>query len=97
MEENMNYEVTTEVEGCDDVTTEITIEESSRPSKTFVALVAGGIAAAVVGTVIAVKKFKKHKKKKAAEKEIEDDAEFEVEDFNDEDLVDVEPEETEKK
>lgn len=76
MEENMNneVEVTTEVSGAEEVTQEITIEDSSSgPSKGFIALVAGGVAAVVVGTVIAIKR---HKKKKAARKD-EDENEIE--------------------
>lgn len=69
MEENMNneVEVTTEVSGAEEVTQEITIEDSSSvPSKGFMALVAGGVAAVVVGTVIAIKR---HKKKKDGRKD----------------------------
>lgn len=90
MEETMNneVEVTTEVSGAEEMTQEITIEESSAgPSKGFVALVVGGIAAAVVGTVVAVKR---HKKKKA---DAEDPVEEYDQDFDDfyeeEDLDDV--------
>lgn len=79
MDDTMNtgVEVTTEVSGAEDVTQEITIEETSGgPSKGFMALVVGGIAAAVVGTVVAVKR---HKKKKASESA---DEEYEDEDFD---------------
>lgn len=80
MDDTMNtgVEVTTEVSGAEDVTQEITIEETSGgPSKGFMALVVGGIAATVIGTVVAVKR---HKKKKASE--LADEEEYEDVDFD---------------
>lgn len=82
MEENMNneVEVTTEVSGAEEVTQDIAIEDSSSgPSKGFMALVAGGVAAVVVGTVIAIKR---HKKKKAAQKD-EDKIEIDEDGYSD--------------
>lgn len=87
MDETMNtgVEVTTDVSGAEEVSQEITIEETSGgPSKTFVGLVVGGIAAVAIGATVA---WKRHKKKKAAkaqdtEEDFEDD-EFYEEDFGD--------------
>lgn len=87
MDETMNtgVEVTTDVSGAEEVSQEITIEETSGgPSKTFVGLVVGGIAAVAIGATVA---WKRHKKKKAAkaqdaEEDFEDD-EFYEEDFED--------------
>lgn len=76
MDETMNtgVEVTTEVSGAEEVTQEVMIEETSGgPSKGFVALVVGGIAAVAVGATIAIKR---HKKKKVSAK-VEEDDEFE--------------------
>lgn len=101
---NTDVEVTTEVSGTEEVSQEITIEEcSGGPSKTFVGLVVGGIAAVAIGATVA---WKRHKKKKAAkaqeaEEDFEED-EFYEEDFE-EDLEDGESapevveEDTEKK
>lgn len=89
MDDTMNtgVEVTTEVSGAEDVTQEITIEETSGgPSKGFMALVVGGIAAAVVGTVVAVKR---HKKKKASESAVEEYKGEDLDEFVDDDLDDV--------
>lgn len=80
MDETMNtgVEVATEVSGAEEVTQEVTIEETSGgPSKGFVALVVGGIAAVAVGATIAINR---HKKKKASAL-VEEDDEFE-EDFS---------------
>lgn len=85
MDETMNtgVEVTTEVSGTEEVSQEITFEGcSGGPSKAFVGLVVGGIAAVVIGATVA---WKRHKKKKAAkaqeaEEDFEDD-EFYEEDF----------------
>lgn len=87
MDETMNtgVEVTTDVSGAEEVSQEITIEETSGgPSKTFVSLVVGGIAAVAIGATVV---WKRHKKKKAAkaqdaEEDFEDD-EFYEEDFED--------------
>lgn len=79
MDETMNtgVEVTTEVFG-EEVKPEIMIEESSGgPSKTFVGLVVGGIAAVAIGATVAWKRHKKKKAEKAQEAEEEDfDDEF---------------------
>ena len=86
---NTGVEVTTEVSGEDEVSQEITIEETSGgPSKTFVGLVVGGIAAVAIGARIAWKRHKKNKAEKAQEPAEED---FEDDDFYEEDL-DEDPE-----
>ena len=85
MDETMNtgVEVTTEVSG-EEVKPEIMIEETSGgPSKTFVGLVVGGIAAVAIGATVAWKRHKKNKAEKAQEPAEED---FEDDDFYDEDL-----------
>ena len=85
---NTGVEVTTDVSGEDEVSQEITIEETSGgPSKTFVGLVVGGIAAVAIGATVAWKRHKKNKAEKAqepAEEDFEDD-DFD-EEFFDEDL-----------
>lgn len=100
---NTEVEVTTEVSG-EEVKPEIMVEESSSgPSKTFVGLVVGGIAAVAIGATVAWKRHKKKKAEKAqeaAEEDFEDD--LYVEDL-DEDLeaeevtTEVVDEATEKK
>ena len=81
---NTGVEVTTDVSGEDEVSQEITIEETSGgPSKTFVGLVVGGIAAVAVGATVAWKRHKKNKAEKAQEPAEED---FEDDDFYEEDL-----------
>ena len=78
MDDTMNtgVEVTTEVSG-EEVKPEIMIEETSGgPSKTFVGLVVGGIAAVAIGATVAWKRHKKNKAEKAqeaAEEDFEDD------------------------
>ena len=80
---NTGVEVTTEVSG-EEVKPEIMIEETSGgPSKTFVGLVVGGIAAVAVGATVAWKRHKKNKAEKAQEPAEED---FEGDDFYEEDL-----------
>ena len=73
---NTGVEVTTEVSG-EEVKPEIMIEETSGgPSKTFVGLVVGGIAAVAIGATVAWKRHKKNKAEKAqeaAEEDFEDD------------------------
>ena len=89
MDDTMNtgVEVTTEVSG-EEVKPEIMIEETSGgPSKTFVGLVVGGIAAVAIGATVAWKRHKKNKAEKAQEAAEED---FE-DDFYEEDL-DEDPE-----
>ena len=85
MDETMNtgVEVTTDVSGAEEVSQEITtIEETSGgPSKTFVGLVVGGIAAVAIGATVAWKRHKKNKAEKAQESAEED---FEDDDFDDE-------------
>ena len=85
MDETMNtgVEVTTDVSGNDEISQEITaIEETSGgPSKTFVGLVVGGIAAVAIGATVAWKRHKKNKAEKAQESAEED---FEDDDFDDE-------------
>ena len=87
MDETMNtgVEVTTDVSGKDEISQEITtIEETSGgPSKTFVGLVVGGIAAVAIGATVAWKRHKKNKAEKAQEAAEED---FEDGDFYGEDL-----------
>lgn len=86
MDETMNtgVEVTTDVSGEDGVSQEITIEESSGgPSKTFVGLLVGGIAAVAIGATVAWKRHKKNKAEKAQEAAEED---FEDDEFYEEDL-----------
>lgn len=79
---NTGVEVTTDVSGEDEVSQEITIEETSGgPSKTFVGLVVGGIAAVAIGATVAWKRHKKNKAEKAQEPAEED---FEDDDFDDE-------------
>ena len=79
---NTGVEVTTDVSGEDEVSQEITIEETSGgPSKTFVGLVVGGIAAVAIGATVAWKRHKKNKAEKAQEAAEED---FEDDDFDDE-------------
>ena len=85
MDDTMNtgVEVTTEVSG-EEVKPEIMIEETSGgPSKTFVGLVVGGIAAVAIGATVAWKRHKKNKAEKAQEPSEED---FEDDDFYEEDL-----------
>ena len=101
---NTGVEVTTDVSGEDEVSQEITIEETSGgPSKTFVGLVVGGIAAVAIGATVAWKRHKKNKAEKAqeaAEEDFEDDFDDE---FLDEDseteevMTEVVEETTEKK
>ena len=73
---NTGVEVTTDVSG-EEVKPEIMIEETSGgPSKTFVGLVVGGIAAVAIGATVAWKRHKKNKAEKAqeaAEEDFEDD------------------------
>lgn len=92
MDETMNtgVEVTTDVSGDDEVSKEITtIEETSGgPSKTFVGLVVGGIAAVAIGATVA---WKRHKKKKAEKAQEAAEEDFEDDEFYDEDL-DEDPE-----
>lgn len=91
MDETMNtgVEVTTDVSGAEEVSQEITIEETSGgPSKTFVGLVVGGIVAVAIGATVV---WKRHKKKKAGkaqdtEADFEDD-EFYEEDFEDDEVI----------
>ena len=85
MDDTMNtgVEVTTEVSG-EEVKPEIMIEETSGgPSKTFVGLVVGGIAAVAIGATVAWKRHKKNKAEKPQEPAEED---FEDDDFYEEDL-----------
>ena len=85
---NTGVEVTTDVSG-EEVKPEIMIEETSGgPSKTFVGLVVGGIAAVAIGATVAWKRNKKNKAEKAQEPAEED---FEDDDFYEEDL-DEDPE-----
>ena len=78
---NTGVEVTTDVSG-EEVKPEIMIEETSGgPSKTFVGLVVGGIAAVAIGATAAWKRHKKNKAEKAQEPAEED---FEDDDFDDE-------------
>lgn len=84
MDETMNtgVEVGTEVSG-EEENQGIMVEESSGgPSKTFVGLVVGGIAAVAIGATVAWKRHKKktEKAQEAAEEDFEDD------DFYEEDL-----------
>lgn len=83
MDETMNtgVEVGTEVSG-EEENQGIMIEESSGgPSKTFVGLVVGGIAAVAIGATVAWKRHKKNKAEKTQEA-----AEEDFDDFYEEDL-----------
>ena len=90
MDETMNtgVEVTTDVSG-EEVKPEIMIEETSGgPSKTFVGLVVGGIAAVAIGATVAWKRHKKNKAEKAQEPAEEDfDDEFLDEDSETEEVA----------
>lgn len=99
MEETMNneMEVTTEVsefEGTNQET--VSYETSSGPSKGFVALVVGGIAAVAVGAAVAIKRHKKKKADAQVKKEIEEDDDLEVVDMDDEDLDETPAEKVEE-
>ena len=85
---NTGVEVTTEVSG-EEVKPEIMIEETSGgPSKTFVGLVVGGIAAVAIGATVAWKRHKKNKAEKAQEPAEEDfDDEFLDEDSETEEVA----------
>ena len=100
MDETMNtgVEVTTEVSG-EEVKPEIMIEETSGgPSKTFVGLVVGGIAAVAIGATVAWKRHKKNKAEKAQEPAEEDfDDEFLDEDLEAEEVTTEAVEETTEK
>ena len=86
---NTGVEVTKDVSGEDKVSQEITIEETSGgPSKTFVGIVVGGIAAVATIATVAWKRHKKNKAEKAQESAEED---FEDDDFDDE-FFDEDPE-----
>lgn len=94
MDDTMNtgVEVETEVSGAEEVTQEVMIEEtSSGPSKGFIALVVGGIAAVAVGATVAIKRHKKKKEAAQEQDEFEDDDFYEEED--EEETVEVEAEE----
>lgn len=100
---NTGVEVTTDVSG-EEVKPEIMIEETSGgPSKTFVGLVVGGIAAVAIGATVAWKRHKKNKAEKAQEPTEEDfeddfDDEFLDEDSETEEVMtEVVEETTEKK
>ena len=85
---NTGVEVMTDVSG-EEVKPEIMIEETSGgPSKTFVGLVVGGIAAVAIGATVAWKRHKKNKAEKAQEAAEED---FEDDDFDGE-FFDEDPE-----
>ena len=86
---NTGVEVTTDVSGEDEVSQEIAIEETSGgPSKTFVGLVVGGIAAVAIGATVAWKRHKKNKAEKAQEPAEEDfDDEFLDEDSETEEVA----------
>lgn len=91
MDETMNteVEVMTDVSGEDGVSQETTIEETSGgPSKTFVGLVVGGIAAVAIGATVA---WKRHKRKKAEKAQEAAEEDFEDDEFYDEDF-DEDPE-----
>lgn len=79
----MNNEVEvmeTDVLATEETTQDIVTEEASGgPSRGFVTLVVGGIAAIAVGTVIAIKRHKK-KKAKAQESDAESEEIYEEED-----------------
>ena len=87
---NTGVGVTTDISGEDEVPQKITIEELSvgGPSKTFVGLVVGGIAAVAIGATVAWRRHKKNKAEKAQEAAEED---FEDDDFDDE-FLDEDPE-----
>lgn len=88
MDETMNteLEVTTEVSELEDVNQDITIDETSYgPSKGFIALVVGGIAAVAVGATIAIKRHKKKKEAALAEEGDKFDGDF-ADELDDEDV-----------
>lgn len=83
MEENKNMEMEVQNEMTDMVELppmESESNESSGPSKGFVTLVVGGLAAAVAGGIVA---FRRHKKKKL-EKEFDDFVDVDGEEISDE-------------
>lgn len=105
---NTEVEVMTDVSGEDGVSQEIAIEETSGgPSKTFVGLVVGGIAAVAIGATVAWKRHKKkaEKAQEAAEEDFEDDEfyeedpdeDLEAEEIADETTTEMVEETTEKK
>ena len=100
MDDTMNtgVEVTTEVSG-EEVKPEIMIEETSGgPSKTFVGLVVGGIAAVAIGATVAWKRHKKNKAEKAQEPAEEDfDDDFYEEDLEAEEVTTEAVDETTEK
>ena len=95
---NTGVEVMTDVSG-EEVKPEIMIEETSGgPSKTFVGLVVGGIAAVAIGATVAWKRHKKNKAEKAQEPAEEDfDDEFFYEDLEAEEVTTEAVEETTEK
>lgn len=100
MDETMNtgVGVATGVSGAKEVTQKITIEEtSSGPSKGFIALVVGGIAAVAVavGATVATKQHKKKKAAQAEEEFFEDDVEEDLEGEED-DWVETEEDQKEE-
>lgn len=92
MDETMNVgtEATTEVSEVDGMNQNIEINDcSDGPSKGFIALVVGGIAAVAVGAAVAIKR---HKKKKAAR--AEEAVDYEDEEDHDEYCSDDEEDES---
>lgn len=90
MEENKVTDVIEEVTDLVE-TPDIEFESSEGPSKGFVTLVVGGVAALAVGAGIA---WKRHKKKKAEKLVVDDDnyEDEEEEELEDDDLLEEEPE-----
>lgn len=79
---NTEIEVTTEVSEGTDVDQGITTEESSGPSKGFIATVVGCGAALIIGVGVAIHNYRKNKR--LNEEVMEEDDDFD--DFHDEDL-----------
>ena len=72
---NTEIEVTTEVSDGAEIDQEITIKETSGPSKGFIAAVFGGVVALGVGVGLAIRKHRKNKRlnEEALDEDFEDD------------------------
>lgn len=82
MEENKNMEMEVQNETTDMMEIPpMESKESSGPSKGFVTLVVGGLAAAVAGGIVA---FRRHKKKKLENEEFDDFVDVDGKEVSDE-------------